>query len=297
MIIEQLFNNDKLTSSEQIIAKFIEKNPRIIINLSLEELSEQCYVSQASIIRLCKKLKTKGFADFKIKLAYELSAFALDKRAIHVDAPIEEDSGIEDIAEMFFNLSHQTLEATFHNLDYKAIEKAAKLLTQSDIIHIYGRGESLIVAEDFHYKLLRIGKESTLENLNGFQEAHCINNSKKFNKAALIISQYCDSKQLHYIIDELITNHVPYVLITAQEKAWPYDRFSYVTLRISCKESRVKIGSFASRIAFTYLLDCLYGRIFSYDYKNNIKNLTLFSQRKAERSYFYNSNEVFEGED
>ena len=38
-----------------------------------------------------------------------------------------------------------------------------------------------------------------------------------------------------------------------------------------------------------YLLDCLYGQIFALDYETNKNNLTLFSQRKIERSYFYDS--------
>lgn len=64
MIMEQLFGKKKLTESEQQIVSFIESNPRIVVNLSLEELSENCYVSQASIIRLCKKLGTKRFCGF-----------------------------------------------------------------------------------------------------------------------------------------------------------------------------------------------------------------------------------------
>lgn len=85
MIIEQLFGKKKLTESEQQIVSFIESNPRIVVNLSLEELSEKCYVSQASIIRMCKKMGTKGFSDFKIKVASELSTFALDDKEIDLD--------------------------------------------------------------------------------------------------------------------------------------------------------------------------------------------------------------------
>lgn len=297
LIIEQLTNHDKLTNSEQAIVEFIQRDPRIVVNLSLEELSQHCYVSQASIIRFCKKLNTKGFADFKIKLAAELSNFVLNNSNIHVDIPIEKDDSIEKISETFFNLSHQALENTFQNLDYRQIKKAAQFIAKADIVHVYGRGESLIVAEDFYYKLLRIGKEASLDSLNGFQEAHCVNPNSKNNKVALIISQYCDSRQLHYIIDEMIANHIPYILITANQKAWPYDHFSLVTLRINCQESRFKIGSFASRTAFLYLLDCLFGQVFAYEYDKNIKNLTLFSQRKTERSYFYGSQDIFKNDD
>lgn len=40
MIIEQLFGKKKLTESEIQIIDFIDSNPRLIINLSLEELSK-----------------------------------------------------------------------------------------------------------------------------------------------------------------------------------------------------------------------------------------------------------------
>lgn len=102
-----------------------------------------------------------------------------------------------------------------------------------------------------------------------------------------MVSQYCNSPQVHYIIDELMSANIPFVLVTAAEKAWPYDKFAQVTLRISCTESRYKMGSFASRNAFLYLLDCLYGTMFSLNYEQNKQNLSAFSQRKVERSYYY----------
>lgn len=289
MIIEQLLDHKKLTESERQIAKFIEKYPRIVINLSLEELSQECYVSQASIIRLSKKLGTKGFADFKIQLASELSAFALDERKIPVDVPINQDDTCEEIAQTFYNLSHQALDATFHNIDYEAIKKAAQLLAKADIVRLYGRGESLILAEDLHYKLLRIGIHSHLETLNGFQEASSFIANTEMKEVAIIISQYCNSRQVNYIIDELMSSHIPFILLTAAQKAWPYDRFAEVTLRITCLESRHKMGSFASRTAMLFLLDCLYGQLFALNYQQNYDNLACFSQRKIERSYYYNN--------
>ena len=287
MIIEQLFGKKKLTESEAMIISFIESNPRIVINFSLEELSEKCFVSQASIIRLCKKLGTKGFSDFKIKLASELSTFALDDKDIQVDVPIPENADCKTIAETFFNLANQTLKATYNNLDFNALKRAARMFAKADIVHIYGRGESLILAEDFHYKLIRIGINSSLETQNGFQEAKCLNVNHKINQTALVISHYCNSRQVHYIVDELMSSKIPFVLITAADNPWPYDKLAAVTLRITCSESRFKIGSFASRDAMLYLLDCLYGQIFALDYEKNKNNLTLFSQRKIERSYFY----------
>jgi len=287
MIIEQLSYNKNLTETEKRIAKFLQDYPRVTINLSLDELSRECFVSQASIIRMCKKLGTKGFADFKIQLASELSTFALDGQQIPVDIPIYPNMSCDDIAKTFYNLSHQALEYTFNNLDMKAVKKAANLLAKADIVQLYGRGESLIIAEDFHYKLIRIGINSNLETLNGFQEVNNGHTNVKISKVALIISQYCNSHQLQYVLDELMSCNTPFILLTAAENAWPYDRFAEVTLRIKCSESRYKMGSFASRTAMLYLLDCVYGQMFALNYKQNMDNLISFSKRKAERIYYY----------
>lgn len=290
MVIEQLFGKKKLTDSEQRIADFIENNPRIVVNLSLEEFSEKCFVSQASIIRLCKKLGTKGFSDFKIKLASELSAFVLSNKEIYVDVPIAPTDDGKAIAETFFNLTKQTLKTTYNSLDYNLLHRAARMIARADAIHIYGRGESLILAEDFHYKLIRIGKQSSLEPLNGFQEAKCLSTNSKIKQVALLISHYCDSRQVHYIVDELVSSKIPFILVTAAERAWPYENLAAATLKVVCSESRYKMGSFVSRTAMLYMLDCLYGQIFALNYEQNKDNLARFAQRKIERSYFYNTN-------
>jgi DNA-binding MurR/RpiR family transcriptional regulator len=289
MIVEQLFGKKKLTESEKQIIDFIESNPRIVVNLSLEELSEKCFVSQASVIRLCKKLGTRGFADFKIRLASALNEFLLSHQDIHVDVPISPDADGRTIAETFYNLSSQALQTTFAGLDYNLLGRAARMIARSDMVHIYGRGESLILAEDFHYKMIRIGRQSSLETLNGFQEARCLRSGDRLRQVALLISHYCNSRQVHYIVDELMGSRIPFILVTAAEKAWPYENLAAVTLRVTSSESRFKMGSFYSRTAMLYLLDCLYGQIFSLDYEQNKNNLTLFSQRKVERSYFYNA--------
>ena len=286
MILEKL-SGEKFTASEKQVVDFIQQYPRVVINLSLEELAAETYVSQASIIRLAKKLGTKGFADFKIQLAAELSTFAQDEKEIPVDIPIPEGCATQDIARIFYNLSRQALDTTLHSLDIIALQKAATLLDYADLIHLYGRGESLILAEDFHYKLLRIGMNSQLETLNGFQEARSRIPNPKLKEAALVISQYCNSRQVHYVIDELMSAGIPFVLLTAAKNPWPYDKYAAVTLRISCNESRHKMGSFASRTAILFLLDCLYGEIFSRQYQKNKENLASFSKRKTEREYYY----------
>jgi DNA-binding MurR/RpiR family transcriptional regulator len=292
MIFDNLKEPSNLTNTENVIASFILNYPRIVVNISLEELSEQCHVSQASIIRLCKKLGVKGFSDLKVKLASELTSFALDGKSISVDLPIPEGATTEEIANTFYRLSLQALEYEYKALKPSDIKKAAQLINNTDVTYIYGRGESLIIAEDLHYKMIRLGLTSVLESLHGFQEAQSFWNDShtNINKAAIVISQYSNSHQTHYIIDELVTNHIPYILLTASKNAWPYEKLAHVTLRINSAESRYKMGSFTSRNAMLYVLDCVFGELFSLNYKKNSNNLTTFAKRKTERDYFYKSN-------
>lgn len=294
IIFDKLKLSADLTNTEEIIASFILDYPRLVVNISLEELSEQCHVSQASVIRLCKKLGVKGFSDFKIKLASELTSFALDGKQISVDLPIPEGSSTEDIANTFYSLSIQALEYEYKALNLSDIKKAAKLIDKADVTYIFGRGESLIIAEDLHYKLIRLGLTSVLESLQGFQEAQSINsvNHSNVNKAAIVISQYSNSHQVHYIIDELVTNNIPFILLTASKNAWPYDKLAHVTLRVNSSESRYKMGSFTSRNAMLYVLDCVFGELFNRNYERNRNNLFAFAKRKTERDYFYKNNNV-----
>lgn len=287
MINEQLVDLERFTEIEKQIIAFVQKYPRVVINMPLDELARECFVSQASVIRLCKKLGVKGFADFKVNLASELTAFATDNRTIPLDIPIPPDSSERDIAKIFYNLSRQTLDSTHNALDFAALHKAAGMFDMADLIHLYGRGESLIIAEDFHYKLLRIGISSQLEDLNGFQEARSRHPNHRLRECGFVISQYCNSRQVHFIIDEMVSANIPFVLLTAAAKCWPYDKYAAVTLRYPCAESRYKMGSFASRTSALYITDCLYGLLFSRHYDRNRHNLEAFSRRKVERDYYY----------
>ena len=288
MITEQLTDSDRFTTSEQHLIDFISEHPNIVINLSIDDLSAKSNVSQASIIRFCKKLGIRGYGEFKVQLAKELTEFIVGRETIPLDVPIKENDSINSITETFYALSRQALDNTKNNLDLFALSKAANMIAISDIVHLYGRGESLILAEDFQYKLMRIGKRCHLEPLNGFNEnLNRISSGTKLRECAVVISQYCNSTQVHYIIDELNLAKIPFILVTAAKNIWPYDKYAEVVLRIECEESRNKMGCFSSRTSFLYILDCLYGIVFEKNYKKNCENLRKCAEQKATHNYFY----------
>ena len=69
MIIERLSDETRFTATEKKVIEFIQEHPRVVTNLSLDDLAAACFTSQASIIRLCKKLGTKGFSKSSLHLS------------------------------------------------------------------------------------------------------------------------------------------------------------------------------------------------------------------------------------
>lgn len=279
----------ELTPTEQQIAEVVLEYPQFVIDLSLGELAGRAYVSEASVIRFAKKLGCKGYSDFKVRLARELDSFTGERPAIPVDVPIAAGAEPRDTCESMYELSRQALREAHERLDVNLVTRSARLMSQADLVRIYGRGESLVLAEDFHYKLIRVGMRSSLNAQNGFQEAASLDDGgkRRIRECALVISEYCDSTHVNYVIDELRAAKIPYVLLTASENPWPYDHYAYVTLRYPSNESRHKMGSFASRTAALYVLDCLFATLFSLDYERNVTNLRQFALRKEQREYFY----------
>lgn len=68
MIIEQLSDEKKFTATEKKVIEFIQEHPRVVTNLSLDDLASACFTSQASIIRLCKNWVRRGLQSSKFNL-------------------------------------------------------------------------------------------------------------------------------------------------------------------------------------------------------------------------------------
>lgn len=68
MIIERLSDETRFTATEKKVIEFIQEHPRVVTNLSLDDLAAACFTSQASIIRLCKNWAQKALQSSKSSL-------------------------------------------------------------------------------------------------------------------------------------------------------------------------------------------------------------------------------------
>lgn len=148
-----------LAPAEQRVAQLVLDDPQAFTRLPVRELAARAQVSKPTVVRFCRRMGYDGLADFKRKLAGQVSEGV---PFVHrsVDAQ-DKTSGVllkvVDNAVAAF-LQYRNAAST------SAVERAAQAITATwragRRIEFYGAGNSGIVAQDAQYKFFRLGVTS-----------------------------------------------------------------------------------------------------------------------------------------
>lgn len=269
------------------LAQFILENPEKVITYTIDDFSKNTFTSTSSIVRFCKKIGFKGYSEFKIKLAIEINTFILNNTRIEVDMPIRKEATSAEISQTLLNLHYQTLTDVYYGLDLGNMSEIAEMIYHSDYLMLKGYGPSLLIAEDFYYKVRRIGIVCQNEALAGF-ETQIFPNAAK-NPVMFVVSHYANSILIRNLILEGNAQKIPVVLLTCNRESPLIKLVSKVIIVDSPEQDRMnKLGSLASRTGMTYVLDILYSMLFTKDYDRNVKVLYDFGQRNSQRGIYMN---------
>ncbi|NLV85540.1 MAG: MurR/RpiR family transcriptional regulator, partial [Spirochaetales bacterium] len=145
-----------LSQTEQKVIDFILAHPREVIYLSITGLAEKSGVSDATIVRVCKRIGMQGYQDLKVNLAQDIVS---PLESIHEE--LKDGDGPERILEKVFNSAIHTLEYTRRIASAGSLEKAAGMLASAEAVIIFGLGNSHAVAVDLMHKLMRLGIHAT----------------------------------------------------------------------------------------------------------------------------------------
>lgn len=140
------------TAVERRIADALRANGRELVGLPVEEMSSRMGVSQASVVRFCRRLGYSGLREFKLALAAEVRG-----ETKTVMASIAIDDGYDDIARKVTAAAQRALSDSLDVLDRSSLEEATNALVHAKRIQIFGVGGSAPIAQDAHYRLARLG--------------------------------------------------------------------------------------------------------------------------------------------
>ena len=149
-----------LTGAEQTVATYILQNSHEVIHMPIDTFAQNAGVAKSAIIRCCKSLGFKGYADLKIALAMELA----NNKKLNYTPYIDEYDDTGMILDKIFTANVKTLHDTAEKIDRTVLQQAVELLDKANVIYIYAIGTSAGLAGEFQYRLMQIGKTAICVN-------------------------------------------------------------------------------------------------------------------------------------
>ncbi len=230
------------TKAEIKLYEYIQAHMETVMYNSLTELSEICSVGEATILRFCRKIGYKGYQDFKLAAAQELSLIQSKQ--------VNEDTFMNRIR---INMQ-KVIEDTYEAMKQESIEEAIKWMDETDDIIIYGVGHSGASALDFQSRLMRVGKNVQVVTDPHFQ----VMRSCSANEKSLIIaiSLTGSTKDIVDAVSIAKERKAKIIAITSYVRS-PLTKYADTVLLTSGKESPLDGGSMVGKVSQLYVIDTL----------------------------------------
>lgn len=261
-LFEQLNNEQLFTKTEHEIVAYIKENPNLIANMSIKELAKQTYSSNASIIRICKKLGFSGYKDFKIAYMRNIESLKYVNNDIDFSFPFQKNEPTWQIINSLASVYKESIDLINAELNIEELEKVVDILDTSERVFIYAIGDSRITAMNFTNKLIKIGKffQITTENREEFHFSRAIT-----NKDCCLFITYSIDQTYQDCLKILLSKGCKIVTLTANHPInhnTPLYKYSDYNILIPYKEHNQKIATFYSQISFQYVLSIIYSLLY-----------------------------------
>ena len=222
--------------------------------LSSQQLAEAVGVSQSSVVKFAQKLGYKGFPALKLALS-EALASAPAPHSVPVHNQIRGDDPLRLVGEKLIKENVAAMHAT---LDVNSEEKLAEsvtMLRSARRIVLTGIGASGLVAQNFAWKLLKIGVNATVE-----RDMHALLATVQAltpDDLLLAISYSGERRELNLAADETLRVGARILAITGFTPNGLQQRASHCLYTIA-EEQATRSAAISSSHAQTLLTDLLF---------------------------------------
>ena len=247
-----------LAATGQRIADFIVAHAADVVHMSVTEVADKAQASEGSVVGLCRQIGAKGFQNLKIALAQDL---VQPIQFIHED--LHPTDAVPTIVEKIFHSDVQALKDTLSVLDAAAMSTAVDLLRTAKRIEVYGIGSAAPIAEDAHYRMLRIGL-----NCKVVVDSHvqAISASLTDPTVATITVSHSGSTQETVLATRLAKEAGAKTICITNFGKSPIQAFADVVLYTMARETQFRTEAMTSRIAQLAIVDALIACLALADY-------------------------------
>ena len=268
-IIVALNQQEAFNETEKIIANYILKQPKDILNQSIQEVSANTFSSTSSIVRLCRKIGLKGFSDFKIQLSAQLQIKPDVVLDINPDFPFSENDTYEDVTNTLRGLYMDSIIQTSQLYSNELLEEAVASLLSAKQLGIFSYGDTTVPALNFQNRMMKIGYNIQMPNLPG-ENRHLARN---FNEEdCVILVSYSGESKSNYNIAQILKRQGAKLIVVTAYPDSHIAKMADIILPLAISESqRIKVSTFSSQIALDYVLNALFSCLYISDYEMNQK--------------------------
>jgi DNA-binding MurR/RpiR family transcriptional regulator len=241
-------------ASEVAIAEAILSNPDVSASMNISQIADKSGTSVASVVRFSKTLGFKGYPEFRMALIGQLSRQVAQGTDLHLDGGITVDDSAEEVIRKIAYADALAIKTTAERLDVENFTKVVDVWDSANTIGIIGFASSGYVAMDLQLKLNRLGKRSV-----AWADLHTALTSISLLKKGDVLVAVSHSGTTLDIIDvitEFKAKGITIVLITNALRS-PATAIADLVLFTSARETTLRSGATASRIAQLTVVDCL----------------------------------------
>ncbi len=151
--IKQLTN---LTENEKILVEFILNHHERFLKMSAKQISQEIFVSNSTIYRLCQKLNLAGLSELKVQVPSSFNNFILEDHELDFNYPIKQHESQYVMVQKLKTIYEQTVINTQNLIDLEILRQVAFKIKKSKYIDIYTSAGNLYFAENFKFQMQEI---------------------------------------------------------------------------------------------------------------------------------------------
>lgn len=285
-VLDDLESDEGFTHAERDIADFILEHSDEVVRMSISDLAKATYSSNATVIRLCRKLGAQGYRDFRVVLAADIERSRKERRVLDMDRPFDQVDDVAGIISALGSLLGQAISDTYASVSAEDVRTLAQMVHDASLIYIFGVGDSQISGMAFANRLMKLGVHVIMAGQYG--ESLAVSTRLSSDDLAIVISysgKIVNSYEMRHVMQNVLESGCRSAWISSAPKPFGFE----VGLRFPARETRSgKIGTFYSQMCIRYILECVYGVVWAFDYADNSERKTALDDLDVTVSFLEN---------
>lgn len=259
------------------IADFILEQPRDIIGMSLTEFAQTVTVSESMVLKVMRQIGLSGFQALKMTLVQSTGS---GTEIIQED--LEKGDDARAVIDKVFRANGQALQDTHRLLDPALLQQAVDIILAASDIELYGVGSAAPIAEDAHYRMMRIGLRTRVTLDSHLQAVSAVLATPQ---TVVITISHSGSTMETLSATRMAKEAGAKVVVITGHKLSPLQKVADVVLQTVARETTFRTEAMASRIAQLSIVDALIALLALSRHDESVETLrTTFTAISSKRS-------------